>query len=454
MLILPPNKTLLSLLLIVKPLNYNKMKSYKTLLLLLLCGIKLTVLAQNSNYLYGVMRTPGVGTNTAAGTIRLGNLDLGSGVLTPVSPNSLASIISATGAALDPVTQTYFFQTQTDFVSVNMLDGLPSAQNAMTNPIAPSYFDNYRFNTSDSTIYGLARRSTTTGIGQVNGELYLATIDPNTGVITQISPQSVGQMYAVQGCAINPHEMVYYYSNQGKIIGLDLYNGQVYSNQTITFPEGGMYFDNYTYNCADTTIYGIIRVNTAIPIECYLGKINPQTGVATRVSQQPLPYNSYTINGSSTVDPINGVYYFSALLPQGGYAVAGISVTTGLVVFEQLITPQGAASSALYFDLLRHPGDCFEATPTRVNPNNGSAGLINVNKAQTRVSPNPFDQHLSISASSAIQSLILRDAQGKIHQQSHPEALELQLETANLASGIYFLELHTSNGLEILKVVK
>ena len=448
------NNTLISLLLYVKPLNYNEMKFFKTLFLLLLSGIQLTVLAQNNNNLYGVMRTPGVGTNTAAGTIRLGKLDLGSGVLTPVSPNSLASIISATGAALDPITQTYFFQTQTDFVSVNMLDGLPSAQNAMTNPIAPSYFDNYRFNTSDSTIYGLARRSTSTGIGQVNGELYLASIDPNTGVITQISPQSVGQMYAVQGCAINPHEMVYYYSNQGKIIGLDLYNGQVFSNQTITFPEGGMYFDNYTYNCADTTIYGIIRTNTTIPIECYLGKINPQTGVATRVSQQPLPYNSYTINGSSTVDPINGVYYFSALLPQGGYAVAGISVTTGLVVFEQLITPQGAASSALYFDLLRHPTDCYQAEPERLNPNGGSASLNNVNKSKLKVTPNPFDQQLNIVASSSIQTLILRDAQGKIHQQMNPAVLEVQLETASLASGIYFLELHTVNGVEIVKVVK
>lgn len=428
------------------------MKLNKTLLALLFGSMQLAAFAQN-NYVYGVMRTPGVGTNTAAGTIRLGKLDVGNGVLTPVSPSSLASVISATGAALDPVTQTYFFQTQTDFVGVNMLDGLPSAQNAMSNPIAPSYFDNYRFNTSDSTIYGLARRSTSTGIGQVNGELYLATIDPNTGVITQISPQSVGQTFAVQGCAINPHEMVYYYSNQGKIIGLDLYNGQVYSNQTITFPEGGMYFDNYTYNCADTTIYGIIRTNTAIPIECYLGKINPQTGVATRVSQQPLPYSSYTINGSSTIDPINGVYYFSVLLPQGGYAVAGISVTTGLVVFEQLITPQGAASNALYFDLLRHPGDCFEATPTRVNPNN-SAGLANTGKSALKVAPNPFEQQFSVTATEQILAITLRDAQGKVVLQQVANSNLVNVETAHLQSGVYFLEVQTTSGVELVKVVK
>lgn len=429
------------------------MKLNKTLLALLFGSMQLAAFAQN-NYVYGVMRTPGVGTNTAAGTIRLGKLDVGNGVLTPVSPSSLASVISATGAALDPVTQTYFFQTQTDFVAVNMLDGLPSAQNAMSNPIAPSYFDNYRFNTSDSTIYGLARRSTSTGIGQVNGELYLATIDPNTGVITQISPQSVGQMYAVQGCAINPHEMVYYYSNQGKIIGLDLYNGQVYSNQTITFPEGGLNFDNYTYNCADTTIYGIIRATTTIPIECYLGKINPQTGVATRVSQQPLPYNSYTINGSSTIDPINGVYYFSVLLPQGGYAVAGISVTTGLVVFEQLITPQGAASNALYFDLLRHPGDCFEATPTRVNPNNNSAGLANTGKSALKVAPNPFEQQFTVTATEQILAITLRDAQGKVVLQQIANSNKVGVETAHLQSGVYFLEVQTTRGVELVKVVK
>jgi hypothetical protein len=425
----------------------------KSLLALLFGSLQFATFAQN-NYVYGVMRTPGQGTNVAAGTIRLGKLDVSNGALTAVSPNSLASVISATGAALDPITQTYFFQTQTEFVAVNMLDGLPSAQNAMSNPIAPSYFDNYRFNTSDSTIYGLARRSTSTGLGQANGELYLATIDPATGVITQISPQSVGQMYAVQGSAINPHEMVYYYSNQGKIIGLDLYNGQVYSEQTITFPEGGLYFDNYTYNCADTTIYGLVRTSSTIPNVPYLGKIDPQTGVVTRVSQQPLPYNSYTINGSSTIDPINGVYYFSALLPQGGYAVAGVSVTTGLVVFEQLITPQGAASSALYFDLLRHPGDCFEATPTRINPNSNGAGLTGNSKSALKVAPNPFEQQFTVSSDQMIQALTLRDAQGKVVMQQAANSNKFEVETASLQSGVYFLEVQTASGVELVKVVK
>jgi hypothetical protein len=428
------------------------MKNIQILFLLLLSGIQLSVSAQNNNYLYGLMRTPGVGTNITAGTIYLSKLDVTTGTYTQLSPSSIAYAFNITGSALDPNTESYFFESFSEFISVDMNSGITSAQNVMSNPIATSYFDNFRFNTSDSTIYGLARRSTSTGIGQVNGELYLATIDPNTGVITQISPQSVGATYTGISNAINPHEMVYYYSNQSKIIGLDMYTGLQYSNQTITFPQGGMYFDNFTYNCGDTSIYGLIRVNNTPPLTVHFGKINPQTGVVTQISQNPLPYTMYSGNGSSTIDPIDGIYYFVATLPQGGYGVIGVSVATGTVVSESPIPTVGG--SIRYFDMMRHPSDCYQAEPERLNPNSGSAGLSNATKSQTKVSPNPFDQQLNITASSNINMLILRDAQGKIHSQLAPASIEVSLETAVLASGIYFLELHTQNGIEIVKVVK
>jgi hypothetical protein len=403
------------------------------------------------------MCVPGPGTNTAAGTTHLGTLDVNTGTFTQISPNSLASVTSATGAALDPVSQTYYFQTQTDFVATSMQTGLPTAQNPITNPIQQTYFDNYRYNTSDSTIYGIARHTVSGGIGQAVTDLYLATINPATGVVTQISPQSFGNMYAVTGCAINPHEMVYYYSNQGKIIGLDMYTGLVYSNSTITFPEGGLYFENYTYNCADTTIYGLIRTNSQFPVTFYLGKIDPQTGVATRVSQQPLPYTSYTINGSSTIDPINGVYYCMAKMPAGPYAIIGVSVTTGLVVFEQQVTTPGAANNAPLFNLLRHPGDCFQAAAFRPNPLTGggsSVGLSENTATGIQVAPNPFDTELEITANAPIQSLILRDAQGKLVLRQEATSNTVIIETATLQNGIYFLEVQTANGLELVKVVK
>jgi hypothetical protein len=433
------------------------MKRNKTLLALLFGSMQFAAFAQN-NYLYGLISTPPtIPTNTSTATTRLGRMDLTTGELVALSPNSLSSISSATGAALDPNTQTYYYETQTEMISVDLNTGLTTAQAVVSNPIQPSYFDNYRYNTSDSTIYGLGRISTSTGIGQANGELYLSSINPATGVITQISPQSVGEMYTVQGNAIDPHEMVYYYSFSGHIIGLDIYTGLVYSDQEITYPEGGMFFDNYTYNCADTTIYGIIRANTTAPNEFYLGKIDPNTGVATRISQQPIPYHTYSLNGSSTIDPNNGVYYFAAkstaVIPAIN-VVVGVSLATGTVVFEQVMTLPGTAVNSRYFNLLRYPTDCAEAFPTRVNPNSGSAGLAAANKSTLKVAPNPFEQQFTVTSAELIEAITLRDAQGKVVLQQAAKSNTLEVETSSLQSGVYFLEVQTASGLQVSKLLK
>jgi hypothetical protein len=433
------------------------MKRNKTLLALLFGSMQFAAFAQN-NYLYGLISTPPtIPTNTSTATTRLGRMDLTTGELVALSPNSLSSISSATGAALDPNTQTYYYETQTEMISVDLNTGLTTAQAVVSNPIQPSYFDNYRYNTSDSTIYGLGRISTSTGIGQANGELYLSSINPATGVITQISPQSVGEMYTVQGNAIDPHEMVYYYSFSGHIIGLDIYTGLVYSDQEITYPEGGMFFDNYTYNCADTTIYGIIRANTTAPNEFYLGKIDPNTGVATRISQQPIPYHTYSLNGSSTIDPNNGVYYFAAkstaVIPAIN-VVVGVSLATGTVVFEQVMTLPGTAVNSRYFNLLRYPTDCAEAFPTRVNPNSGSAGFAAANKSTLKVAPNPFEQQFTVTSAELIEGITLRDAQGKVVLQQTASSNTLEVETGSLQSGVYFLEVQTASGLQVSKLLK
>jgi hypothetical protein len=416
----------------------------KILVALLFGGMQFVASAQN-NVLYGLLRT----ANPA--TIYLGTLDLSSGTYNQLSPTSLSTTYNATGAALDPNMGSYFFINENGLESVNLLDGLTTAENAVTNPISPSYFDNFRFNTSDSSLYGLARRYIQAS-PQNYGELFLSTIDPNTGVITQISPQSVGEFYALQGNAIDPHEMVYYYSTASQIIGLDMYTGLVYSAPPLSFPQGGMYFDNFTYNCADTTIYGLIRVTTSIPLTVQFGKINPQTGVVTQISQQALPLSTYSVNGSSTVDPTTGIYYCVSNTDQSGWAVTGISTQTGTVVSTTPLQSTGTAQ--IYFDMMRHPSDCYEAAPTRVNPNGGSAGLSNAQKAEVKVAPNPFDQLLTISAEAMIQALTLRDAQGKVVLQQTAASKSIALQTAPLQSGIYFLEVQTETGIELLKVVK
>lgn len=417
-----------------------------TALVILSIGFILNVFSQN-NSLIGLLRT----ANPA--NVKLGKLDISTGTYSPLSSTSIASSFNATGAALDPNSGSYFFIGTGGMFTVTIDSGNVLSQSPLSNPISPSYFDNFRFNTSNSTMYGLARRYIQgSGPGQGYGELYLATINPTSGVITQISPQSVGESYALQGNAIDPHLMVYYYSVASQFIGLDMYTGLVYSSPTITFPQGGVYFDNFTYNCSDTTIYGLIRMSTTLPQTVHFGKINPLTGVVTQISQQPLAYSTFTINGSSTIDPTTGTYYYVSVLPQGGNAVIGVSIQTGSVVSVNPIPNTGNAQT--YFDMMRHPSDCFGAQAYRPNPSGGTANTSNLSTTELNVYPNPFTEQLTIKSDENIEAFMLKDTHGKIILQDSPNQTELQIQTSELTNGIYFLEIKTNLTSHILKLVK
>lgn len=401
--------------------------------------------------LYGLLRT----SNPAS--VQLGTLDLLTGNISAANPNSIASSINLTGAALDLNTNNYFFITQGGsngtILTIGMNDGLIAAQQQVTNPMAPSYFDNFRFNTSDSTLYGLARRFIPAAGGQPGyGELFFASLDPSTGVVSQISQQSITDSYSISGNAIDPHQMIYYFSKSTVLYGIDMYNGQIYSSPTLSYPEGGMYFDNYTYNCADTSIYGIIRVTTTPPITAYLGKVNPTSGVVTRIAQTPLQYNTYSVNGSSTIDPTTGIYYYVSSLPQGGVGVIGISLSTGLLVSVHPVS--SLAGVQTYFDMIRHPSDCYNAEIVRPSSIDGGAGLLPMLVANTKVYPNPFDDHLQIDSQELIEAYALRDAQGNMILEGQALSHEIQLSLGQIPSGVYFLNIQTNQGFETIKLVK
>ena len=103
---------------------------------------------------------------------------------------------------------------------------------------------------------------------------------------------------------------------------------------------------------------------------------------------------------------------------------------------------------------MRFPTDCAEAFPTRVNPNNNGAGLAGVSKSALKVAPNPFEQQFTVTSAELIEAITLRDAQGKVVLQQLANSNKLEVETASLQSGVYFLEVLTTNGIELVKVVK
>jgi hypothetical protein len=414
--------------------------------------------SQLGNTMYGLART----TNPAA--VYIATMDPVTGIATNIGQTSVSSSINLTGAALNPYNNRFCFFGDNGLKSVDLSTGQLMNTATINNPNGTGYFDLFRFNTSDSLMYGLSRRNVTNPqTGQVTGAMYLATINEITGTITEISPSSIGQSFAYSGSAIDPHQMVFYYSNGSQLVGLDMYNGSIYSNPTLTFPNGGQNFDNFTYSCSDTTMYGLVRTNYYTPLynpitgmttqvfdsaAVHLGKVDAMSGAVTKISTQSIGVNSFSVNGSSTIDPVNMIYYF--ISGSGtGLTIYGVSLTTGLVVSQGTISNAGA----LYFDMMRIQSDCYESRPTRLEP---SANIQETFTSTNNVTvfPNPFSDQITVSSEVELQKIELIQANGQVLNSVSVSGKDFTFETSQLINGIYFLQVTNMEGMEIIKIIK
>ena len=155
-----------------------------------LLGLSYNVFGQTSNNLYGIVSKnyyswvtdPFDSTFTYeqfdSATIRLGYMDPSVGMVYNRGPYTYNQFINLTGAALNPYDSTFVFMGGYGLNTFNLNQGNITFQTPVSNPIADSFFDNFRFNNADSTMYGLARRNTfDTATFQNFGELYLAKIN-------------------------------------------------------------------------------------------------------------------------------------------------------------------------------------------------------------------------------------------------------------------------------------
>lgn len=405
----------------------------------------------------------GLARNSPSGVF-LATMDPTTGIATNISPTSISSSINLTGAALNPYTNHFCFFGDNGLKSIDLSTGLLTSTSTINNPNGTGYFDLFRFNTSDSLMYGLSRRNIPNPqTGGLVSAMYLATIDANTGTINEISPNSIGQGFAFSGSAIDPHQMVFYYSTGSQLVGLDMYTGGIFSSPTLSYPNGGQYFDNFTYSCADTALYGLIRTNyysqfydpqTMITTQVFdsaavhLGKVNAMTGEVTKVSTQPLGVTAFSVNGSSTIDPVNMIYYF--ISGSGtGLAIYGVSLQTGLVVSQGTISNTGA----LYFDMMRIQSDCYESRPTRFAPSSSLTDQV-VNPTSIQVAPNPFTDQVHITSKADLKKIELYQANGVLLFAVDVTSKEWTLETSKLQEGMYLLQVTTAQGVESVKILK
>ena len=437
---------------------FGKILFMKSVITIFSIIISLSTYSQLSNTMFGLART----TNPAA--VYIATMNPATGVATNVGQTSVSTSINLTGAALNPYSNQFCFFGDNGLKSIDLTTGQITNTATVNNPNGVGYFDLFRFNTSDSLMYGLSRRNITNPqSGAVTGAMYLATIDATTGTISEISPTSVGQGFAYSGSAIDPHQMVFYYSTGAQLVGLDMYNGGIFSNPTLSFPNGGQNFDNFTYSCADTSLYGLVRTNYYSQVydpilmittqvfdsaAVHLGKVNPMTGAVTKVGNQSIGVQSFSLNGSSTIDPINMIYYFISG-SMNGIAIYGVSLQTGLVVSQQAISNAGA----LYFDMMRIQSDCYESQPTRLeSPASIQDPIFNI--ANVLVYPNPFLDQITISSETELQKIELYQANGLLLFVKDISGKVFTLETSELKNGIYFLQVTNAKGKEIVKILK
>jgi hypothetical protein len=392
-------------------------------LLTLLLGFELA--AQVNNTMYGLQQT----TNPAG--FRLATMDPLTGQVTTISNSALSTMVNVTGSSLNPYNQTFSFQDEDSWLTVSLQTGEVLNDVTVSLPNSDGNFNNFRFNTADSIMYGLYTVTYSNPINGTLGEMRLAKCDLSTGLVSLISTSSIAESYTAAGNTIDPYQMLYYFQSEGKFIGLDLYNGQIYSQPNITISGGGSYFENMAYSCVDTTVYGLIMQNGVKA----LGKINPQTGVVTALPTQ-LSYANLVFNSGGAIDPVNRVYYFQTMVNNQAKFV-GLSLIDGSVVSESNLSTNGD-----YFTMYRIQSDCYEANPTRLNT---TSNLAEIKNASVKIYPNPAQEVLNLKATSNLNQVEIIDAYGNVVKRFNPNQVQFQIPIESLAQGIYYLKISTTD---------
>ena len=407
------------------------MRSFSVLYVL----IPFLSLGQLGNTMYGLYR------NNNPSTVQLATIDPATGIINVLGP-SLGNTINLTGVSLNPYNFTYTYQDQDSWLSVDLSNGSLVNDVMVSLPNATGNFDNFKFNTSDTMMYGLFSQVLYNPVtGVYAGDMRLATCDLSTGQVSLISPASVASSYVMAGSSIDPHLMVYYFISEGKLMGIDLYNGSIYTQPVISIPSGGDSFDNFAYSCVDTTMYGLI-VNHGVGVQS-LGKINATTGVVTALST-PLNFNNYIMNGGATIDPINLIYYFETMDNNAQIYLVGLSLIDGSIVSNVMLPPSGA-----YFDMARIDGDCYGAEPSRLNP---SLQLAESDLSLS-IAPNPSSELVTVHSNSQIEYIRCYGMDGKIALEITMNGIN-QFSVKSLPKGIYFIEVHSGNSSNTIKLLK
>lgn len=412
-----------------------------------------------SSYVYDSLLMDYIETYDSS-TVRLGSVDPYSGVVSNYSTNEYAIGINLNGATIDPYLNKYYIGSGTNLLTFDITTGNLDNSAPISGIIPTSAFQNYRFNPSDSTIYGMVPENFYSSYYDSLSMSYIevldsarirfASINPITGQYNLIGNTPFKNIYTLAGNSIDPYQMIYYYSAVDTLVGIDLYDGSVNSEVPIQLPPYGI-FENIAYSCADTSIYGISRQNyTSIVYDSLfmdyievidsttfrLSKINPNTGAITFISPYNLQAGS-NLTGGAYIDPNTMTYFFNH-----GIQIIGVSLTSGLITSSVTKT---YPSGEIALDMMRSTQNCYGALKMRENPILENEDILSDDNLH--VYPNPSNSKITISTNSPLIFISIIDLTGKEVLKTKEKTLDI----SELSNGIYMVKCYFENNIVLAR---
>lgn len=404
--------------------------------------------AQPVNNLFTLVTRTNSTSNTGPNQNKAGSININTGYVNDVSTTFSEQSFNVAGGDFDPIQSKMYLMTgNSTFTTFNFNTGGITTIPYTTSFSGTTYFDNVSYSHSNNTLYGLVRPF---GANNVSLGVFFGKLNTTTGQVTTLSPNSIATGYQLAGTIIDPELMVYYFKTGPKFLGIDLYNGTIYSQPDIVYSSNDYDFSNFTYNCADNSIYGIVREMTTIQMpnapsgvfiqHSRLGKIDPATGIVTRVSQTILPNLYYSVTAGATIDPSTNTFYCSDNTNLYGIStVTGIAVSTTPLVFE----------NGNFVNFIANTNDCSGATASRLDPNLSNTTLDL--KKNFKIYPNPVSSILTIQSEKSIDTIEVFDALGRLVLTKKSTNT---LDVSSLQSGTYLMKIGSQNSIESIKFIK
>jgi len=378
---------------------------------------------------------------------KAGSINTNTGLVTDVSTLFSTESFNVSGGDFDPIhSKMYLMTGYSTFTIFNFNTGGITTIPYITSFSGTTYFDNVSFSHSNNTLYGLVRPF---GTNNVSLGVFFGKLNTTTGQVTTLSPNSIATGYQLAGTIIDPELMVYYFKTGTKFLGIDLYNGTIYSQPDIVYSANDYDFSNFTYNCADNSIYGIVREMTNIQMpnapsgvfiqHSRLGRIDPATGIVTRVSQTILPNLYYSVTAGATIDPSTNTFYCS-----DNTNLYEISTVTGVAASTPLVFENGN-----FVNFIANSNDCTGATASRLDPNLSNNGFHL--KRNFEIYPNPVSSILTIKSEKSIDTIEVFDTLGRlvIMKKSGND-----FDVSSFQSGTYLMKIFSGNTIENIKFIK